>query len=192
MVGNSMKKEFKIGTLLLTTILTSCSYNGDGDYRIYRNEYKSYNEMILHLEELNKNFKEESNTFDVQVDGFKTSYYIAGIDHCVKLNKINSFEEHKDKCDYLETREIYYYLTKDDFVFTLTFNIKNKDDIKNASWTNEKAPGKECQYNTNEKGATRYYSDKNNNYLVLKSNKNDYEDNFISIIESINNIIKRI
>lgn len=187
-----MKKKLKFGIFLLTTILTSCSYKGDGDYRIFRNEYNNYDEMILHLNELNKNFKEDSFVFDVQMDGFKTSYFIAGVDYCVKLNKINSFNDHKERCDYLEAREIYYYLTKEDFVFTLIFNIKNKNDIKNASWTNENNTEKGSKYYVNESGISKYYSDKNNNYLILKTNKNEFESNFELIIKNLNIIIENI
>lgn len=140
----------------------------------FYNKYDTYSEMQEHLIILNKNIPEKKQFyFDFTLDGYKTDYYVAGIDMCYSLYLIDSCEEHdKYRCNYMDGREIYYELSKGDLIATLVFRNKMDFDLKDIYWTDEMLPfhGSFPNYEKNGKGDIFCYQNDKTEILILKFN----------------------
>jgi hypothetical protein len=186
------KKIFVLTYLFLSSSLISCnnisnvSNNEQDNLIVTYNSYYSYNELKSDLSILNKNnLENETFLFDVQIKGFNTKYFIAGIDYRA-LNPNFALDENTNS-DNLKTREIYYELVgeSDDVIFTIVFNNKINYEKSQCMWTDKKLSfnGTVLNYEQNASGDSYYFRYKDDNLLTLKTNHSNYDLVKLNIIQ---------
>lgn len=134
-----LKKIMLISNICLLSSCYLFSAPSTEHIRPFYNKYDTYSEMQEHLIILNKNIPEKKQFyFDFTLNGYKTDYYVAGIDRCYSMYLIDSYEDHdKNRCNYMEYREIYYELSNKNLIVTISFAEKTHINQNDIYWTDE-------------------------------------------------------
>lgn len=145
--------------------------------------------MCDHLKTLNKhNPESESFLFDVLAEGYKTNYYVAGIDYTKARSRKGS--KSNSNSDFLESREIFYELQSlnDDLIVTIVFKRKNEFSKDGLAWKDERIGfnGTVLNYERNANGED-YYLRYNDEYdlMALKYNRYDVEKETVIYFQNL-------